>query len=92
MLLRLEWVRYQYACKNVHIHVALAVFTRCPAAYDALRSFKLLQLPSRRTLKEYIDANLEEAGECEEHLEDERKRYLEMIEERKRGTEAKESG
>ena len=32
---------------------ALAVFTRSPAAYDALKDFKLLQLPSRRTLKDY---------------------------------------
>ena len=91
MLLRLGWVRYQINmhltnCKLNYVYtcIALAVFTRSPAAYDALKSFKLLQLPSRRTLKQYIDANLEEAGECEEHLEEERKRYLEMIEERKR--------
>ena len=50
---------------------ALAVFIRSPAAYDALKDFKLLQLPSRRTLKDYISANLEKAGECFEHLKEE---------------------
>ena len=63
--------------------VALAVFTRSPAAYEALRSFKLLQLPSVRTLKHYIDANLEEAGDCIKRLEEERKHYLAMVEKKK---------
>ena len=66
---------------KIFIHVlALAVFTRSPSAYEALRSFKLLQLPSIRTLKYYIDANLEEAGECMKRLEDERRHYLVMVE------------
>ena len=39
-----------------------------------------MRLPSVRTLKHYIDANLEEAGDCIEHLEDERKHYLAMVE------------
>ena len=43
--------------------LALAVYTRSPAAYEALRNFKLLQLPSVRSLKFYIDANLESAGD-----------------------------
>ena len=48
--------------------VILAVYTWSPAAYDALRSFKLLQLPGVHTLKHYIDANLEQAGEVEQRL------------------------
>ena len=44
--------------------LALAVFTRSPAAHEALESFKLLQLPSVRTLKHYIDASLEGLGNC----------------------------
>ena len=47
---------------NAPSFLALAVYTRSPAAYDALKSFKLLQLPRVRTLKYYIDANLEQAG------------------------------
>ena len=60
-----------------------AVFSRSPAAYEAPKSFKLLQLPSVRTLKHYIDANLEVAGERLQRLEDERKHYLDMIEKKR---------
>jgi hypothetical protein len=61
--------------KMKHLFLALAVFTRSPAAYEALKSFKLLQLPSVRLLKHYIDSNLEEAGECLKRLEEEGKCY-----------------
>ena len=71
--------------------VALAVFTRSPAAYDALKSFKLVQLPSRRTLKHYIDANLEGAGEYLQRLEEERKQYLDMIDKMKKEKKTKKS-
>lgn len=69
--------------------LALAVFTRSPAAYEALKSFKLLQLPSVRTLKYYIDANLEGAGDCMKRLEDERRHYLVMLEQKQAGLEQK---
>ena len=42
--------------------VALAVFVRSPAAYEALKSFDVLQLPSRLTLQAYTGAFLHEAG------------------------------
>lgn len=63
--------------------IALAVFTRSPAAYEALKSFKLLRLPTVRTLKYYIDANLEGAGDCIDRLEEERKHYLVMLDQKK---------
>ena len=44
------------------IILALAVFTRSAAAYDVLKSFKILQLPSRSTLQSYTGAFLHEAG------------------------------
>ena len=69
--------------------LALAVFTRSPSAYEALRSFELLQLPSVRSLKYYIDANLEEAGDCLKRLEDEQKHYLVMVENKKAELEKK---
>lgn len=68
--------------KSLSIHyntLALAVFTRSPAAYEALKSFKLLQLPSIRSLKSYISSNLEEAGECLKRLQEERKCYQVMV-------------
>jgi len=41
---------------------ALAVFVRSPAAYEALKSFNILSLPSRSTLQAYTGAFLHEAG------------------------------
>ena len=48
----------------VTIRLALAVYTRSPAAYDALKSFGLIQLPSRATLQAYTGAFRDDAGEC----------------------------
>ena len=41
---------------------ALAVYVRSPAAYEALKSFNLLQLPSKATLQAYTGAFLDEPG------------------------------
>lgn len=54
---------------------ALAVYTRSPAAYEALSSFHLLQLPSAGTLKTYTRSNLEVCGEVEGRLAEERAKY-----------------
>ena len=64
--------------------LALAVYSRSPCAYKALRSFKLLQLPCVRTLKYYIDANLESTGDSMERLQESRKQYTELIKEKRR--------
>ena len=42
--------------------LALAIFVRSPSAYEALKSFNILQLPSRSTLQSYTGAFLHEAG------------------------------
>lgn len=64
--------------------LALAVYSRSPCAYKALRSFKLLQLPCVRTLKYYIDANLESAGDSIDRLQDARKQYNQLIQEKRK--------
>lgn len=69
---------------QITIRMALAVYTRSPAAYEALRDFKLLQLPSVRTLKYYIDANLESAGNSMERLQQSRKQYVAFTEEKRK--------
>ena len=46
------------------IRLALAVYTRSPAAYDELKSFGLIQLPSRATLQAYTGVFRDDAGEC----------------------------
>lgn len=48
--------------------VALAVYTRSPAAYSALKSFAILQLPSVSSLKYFTGANIEDPGEAEDRL------------------------
>ena len=61
---------------------ALAVYSRSPAAYEALKSFRLVQLPSVRTLKYYyVDANLESAGDSTSRIIQSRKEYIAMVEE-----------
>ena len=51
------------------------MYTRSPAAYEALSSFHLLQLPSAGTLKTYTRSNVEASGEVEERLAGERAKY-----------------
>ena len=50
--------------------LALAVYSRSPAAYEALKSFKLLQLPSKSTLQAYTGAFLHEPGASEQCIAD----------------------
>ena len=44
---------YNYTSCTLHgfLYTALAVYTRSPAAYEALSSFKILQLPSINTIR-----------------------------------------
>ena len=48
----------------IYFHIALAIllYSRSPAAYEALKSFNILQLPSRSTLQLYTGAFLHEPG------------------------------
>ena len=72
-----------------YLHVALAVYTRSPAAYEAVRNFRLIQLPSVRFLKQFIDANLEDVGDSRARLVQSRKNYLVMVEEKTKEVEKK---
>ena len=44
------------------------MFVRSPAAFEALKSFNILQLPSRSTLQAYTGAFLHEAGAAAESI------------------------
>lgn len=59
---------------DITIAKALAVFTRSPTAYEALK--KSLQL---LLLKNYIGTNLKEAGGCLKRLEEEGKCYQALV-------------
>ena len=65
------------------------MYTRSPAAYEALHNFRLVQLPSVRFLKYFIDANLEDAGDSRDRLVQSRKNYLAMVEEKTQEVEKK---
>ena len=61
------------------LRLALAVYTRSPSAYEALPSFKLLQLPSVSVLKSYTTSNRMAPGEIEARLQIERSKYDQRI-------------
>ena len=67
-------------------YIALAVYARSPAAYNSLRSFRLLQLPSISVLQQYKSTYMEKTGEIETRLKDESEIY------QQRQKEAKEKG
>ena len=54
---------------------ALAIYCRSPAAFEALSSFKLLQLPGVYTLKRFTRSNKEDPGQCASRLANERALY-----------------
>jgi len=56
--------------------LALAVYTRSPAAYEALKSFGILQLPSRSTLQAYTGAFMHEPGASSQCIERQVARYV----------------
>ena len=47
---------------TITYRIALAVHSRSPAAYEALKSFKILQLPSTSILKSFKGARLHQPG------------------------------
>ena len=77
---------YNLFVHNLNLFIALAIYCRSPAAFEALSSFKLLQLPGAYTLKTYTRSNKEDPGECANRLAHERALYDERVcEEKKRG-------
>jgi len=52
------------------------VYTRSPAAYEALKSFGVLQLPSKSTLQSYTGAFLHEPGASSQCIADQVAQYI----------------
>lgn len=59
----------------ITLRIALAVCSRSPAAYEALRSFKILNLPSVSTLKEKTRKLNHKPGVNEDYLAEEQTKY-----------------
>ena len=62
----------------ITLRIALAIFSRSKAAYEALKSFEILSLPSVSTLKQYMRANVEDPGPMYERMEEEKTKYAEL--------------
>ena len=50
------------------LNSALAVYSRSPAAFDALKSLNILQLPTRSSLQAFLSCHQNEPGVKEESL------------------------
>ena len=61
--------------------LALAIYTRSPAAYKALKEFNILKLPSKATLQSYSGAFIHESGASARCISVQVSRYLAFKEE-----------
>ena len=68
-----------YSCMFLLRDPALAVYARSPSAYEALKSFQIIQLPGVRTLKDYINSNRDDPGKIQERLKRCREDYDRMV-------------
>ena len=53
----------------------MAVYVRSPAAYEALKSFGVLQLPCMRSLQYFLSANANTPGVDEKAMSEQRNLY-----------------
>lgn len=67
----------------VTYRIALAIFTRSPAAYEALKGYQILNLPSVASLKQFTSANKQGPGLNLPHLHDAKQTYTAYKVERK---------
>ena len=66
------------------LFLALAIYTRSPAAYEALKEFDILKLPSKATLQSYSGSFIHEPGASARCISDQVSRYLVFKEECRR--------
>ena len=76
-------------CDCYPIISALAVYHRSPAAYEALKSFKIIQLPSSKSLKKFSSRRIHSAGitkDTHEYIEEQEQKYKKYADEMVRGS------
>lgn len=64
-----------------HLFLALAIYVRSPAAYSALKSFKILELPSIKSLQLFTAVRNHESGINEDYLAEKKADYILFSEE-----------
>ena len=62
----------------ITLRIALAIFSRSKVAYEALKPFEILSLPSVSTLKQYMHANVEDEEPMYERMEEEKTNFVEL--------------
>eukprot|EP00794_Sanderia_malayensis_P002613 gene2613-3026_t len=62
--------------------MALAIYIRSPAAYNALKSFQILQLPSTKSLQLFTSVRNHTPGVNEEYIEEKMQDYQAMCDEK----------
>lgn len=68
------YVHYVHVHKNNALYnimfnlIALAVYSRSPSAYTALKSLGVLQLPCKKTLQGHMKLNRRNPGICEDDI------------------------
>ena len=67
---------------NVTLRVAMAIFSRSPAAYRALKALRVLQLPCDRTLRHYMQRHSSHPGINEDLLHQAALRYSDNLSQR----------
>ena len=55
--------------------IALSIYSRSPAAYEALKSWPIFKLPSTRSLKEYSTTLLHDSGPYIDYMQDQHAKY-----------------
>ena len=53
----------------IHTTIALAVYSRSPAAFEAIKHLGFLQLPSSSSLQAFMSSHQHDPGANEEHME-----------------------
>ena len=69
---------------TITYRMALAVYTKSPAAYESLKCFKILQLPSAKSLSHFLRSKLHEPGvhnSLHEYVKDQEEKYVKYKEE-----------
>ena len=63
-----------FTCTILSIE-ALAIYSRCPSAFRAVRDLKILQLPCEKVLKAHIKSSSEKPGIDEKYLEGQKEKF-----------------
>ncbi|XP_015779661.1 PREDICTED: uncharacterized protein LOC107357534 [Acropora digitifera] len=67
------------------IRMALAVYSRCPSAYEALCNLNILQLPCSKVLKRVLKEGSEKPGVDEEYMRQQHEKFCQYKKQREAG-------